>query len=462
MIVIITVLMLLLVHNNVKAQSQNEFLRISGTAMVYKGQTVYLRGANIHNTPWDNGWKGNVNNIIIGEADYQKLAQMGGNHFRFGLTVGMWRDTKQQFFQMLDQQISYARKHDVWILLNLFSTPNDQESSGWHCNDLAGQEGPLGEFWVDIANRYKNEPAIIGYDIINEPGWCNGWDYWFNMAERIATRINSVDSNHLIFVSSTDGGTFPRKLSPNNIVYEMHHYEPGGGTHCQATSQQYTYPGTFPMWGDPATYWDKAAMAAPFTGSNWASLEYNIPSMSWAKQNNLPLYVGEWGMASPACVHGAGQYEKDTADLYIQKGLHHAYYVWRHLANYWGIFPHERGIFTPNYQEKYDAAVASFANSIRPNFDGVDMNPTSTPSPTALPTSLPTQTPTVAPTIPAGLPGDANNDGFVDGLDYVVWLNHYNTQVTVGASSGDFNSDGKVDGLDYIIWLSNYNTTPTF
>jgi len=69
------------------------------------------------------------------------------------------------------------------------------------------------------------------------------------------------------------------------------------------------------------------------------------------------------------------------------------------------------------------------------------------------PSILPTKTPTP---IVSGKPGDANGDGKVDGLDYVVWLNHYNQSAT-GAGSGDFNNSGKVDGLDYVIWLNNYN-----
>lgn len=51
--------------------------------------------------------------------------------------------------------------------------------------------------------------------------------------------------------------------------------------------------------------------------------------------------------------------------------------------------------------------------------------------------------------------GDANNDGDVDGLDYIIWLNHYNQNVS-GVINGNFNGDTKVDGLDYIIWLTNY------
>lgn len=64
-------------------------------------------------------------------------------------------------------------------------------------------------------------------------------------------------------------------------------------------------------------------------------------------------------------------------------------------------------------------------------------------------TGVPTATPA------AITPGDANGDGYVDGLDYVIWLNHYSRQAS-GISNGDFNSDGNVDGLDYVIWLNHY------
>lgn len=54
------------------------------------------------------------------------------------------------------------------------------------------------------------------------------------------------------------------------------------------------------------------------------------------------------------------------------------------------------------------------------------------------------------------LPGDANKDNRVDGQDYVIWLSHYGTATTRGATDGDFNADGTVAGQDYVIWLNNY------
>lgn len=55
-----------------------------------------------------------------------------------------------------------------------------------------------------------------------------------------------------------------------------------------------------------------------------------------------------------------------------------------------------------------------------------------------------------------GKPGDANGDNLVDGLDYVLWLQNYNTSAS-SVNKGDFNGNGFVDGLDYVIWLQNYN-----
>ena len=59
---------------------------------------------------------------------------------------------------------------------------------------------------------------------------------------------------------------------------------------------------------------------------------------------------------------------------------------------------------------------------------------------------------------PTVSPGDANNDGLIDGLDYVIWINHYGDAATLGPAQGDFNNDHVVDGVDYIIWLNNYRS----
>ena len=60
--------------------------------------------------------------------------------------------------------------------------------------------------------------------------------------------------------------------------------------------------------------------------------------------------------------------------------------------------------------------------------------------------------------VPDSLPGDGNGDGWVDGLDYLLWAGNYATHPGPDGdiSDGDYNDDGWVDGLDYLLWAGEY------
>jgi hypothetical protein len=110
-----------------------------------------------------------------------------------------------------------------------------------------------------------------------------------------------------------------------------------------------------------------------------------------------------------------------------------------------------------------NATFVWWANSNSFNDDGVvSSTPTTSSFPSLTNTPRPTNTFTITqtftPTVTIVIKqGDANNDGKVDGIDFVIWLSNYNKVVLNGASQGDFNRDGKVDGVDYAIWLSHYS-----
>jgi hypothetical protein len=66
--------------------------------------------------------------------------------------------------------------------------------------------------------------------------------------------------------------------------------------------------------------------------------------------------------------------------------------------------------------------------------------------------------------IPVVVPGDANGDLKVDGLDYLVWADHFGDDPAAdppgSPGNGDFNQDGVVSGLDYLVWVGNFGNGP--
>lgn len=412
--------------------ASDEFLQVSGRNFIYKGQTVQLRGSNVHNQVWDNNWHGSVNSIQLGEADYAKMAQMGGNHFRFGLAYGMWSDNKTSFFAALDKQIEWARKYNVWILLNLFTTPaHCYEGYSNKCGiwNSQSEQDQLVAFWVDIANRYKDEPAIIGYDVLNEPV-PNSSTQWTQIVQRVRDAVWAVDQNHLIFNNLNDPGNLQR-VNGNNVVYEVHDYSPLAFSHSSGGT---SYPGTVSDWCG-SFYWDYNAMKNGSSSCTNVALRFNVNHYI---QNNLPLYSGEWG--SRAVYSGYKQYIKDKGQVLNELGIHGAHYVWRHSQENWGLYPPQPGSALVPYDTELEQIIRNyFANAVRPNFGG---GPPIVSSPG--PTSGTGGNPTPVPTQPSGssspyktltIPGTIQGEDFDNGGQNVAYFD-----TTSGNTGGAYRS----------------------
>jgi hypothetical protein len=415
-------------YKNTKA-SADDFLQSEGSDLLYKGNKIVLRGVNFDNIPAMGAGIGtnNIDSINIKEEDYAKLAEFGGNHVRLGTSYTWYEQNKNKYFEKIDQQISWAKKHGIWVTLLTFTNPdgNDGCYEGYseYCSiwTNTNYQKQLLDFWLDITNHYKNEPAVAGYDLVNEPtppgpNWC---ETWFNLAQKWRNQIAAVSPNQLVFIEACSDPTFDRifKEADNttkakNVVYEVHDYDPMAITHpgYNATNISNAYPGNAKAWVngvEKTMYFDKTT----FAGSRYP--DYSTAkaySVNWARQNNVPIYIGEWG--AQGWVPGYAQFIKDKAEIYTDLKINHAYYTWRHDVNTgwkWGLFP-KTGGFEALDAAKINAAKVAFANSFRPNFNTTSQTtqPTAAPTmsstprltntPTPIVTPQPTRTPTPHPT----------------------------------------------------------------
>jgi len=181
------------------------------------------------------------------EIDLTRVSDMGMNAVRFGMNYWIFEDDanpytyKQTGWDWIDTNIEWARNNEVYLILNMHTPQGGYQSQGtgdalW--NDTESQNRLIA-LWKAIAEKYKDEPQIAGYGIVNEPIPTQSIDQWSDLAQRIIDEIRTVD-NHIIFAEqaiSVKGVAepdpelnFPR-VTGENIVYEFHTYEPFQFTH---------------------------------------------------------------------------------------------------------------------------------------------------------------------------------------------------------------------------------------
>lgn len=182
----------------------------------------------------------------------------------------------EEGFKMTDDLLDWCTANKMYLILDLHAAPGGQgkdanisdydttKPSLWE--SMANQDKMVA-FWKKLAERYKNNTWIGGYDIINEPNWNfsgtnqNGCDETKNeplraLQMRITKAIREVDTNHIVIIEGNCWG--------NN------------------------YKGMFPLWDDNMVlsfhkYW---------SNNDTAAIQ---DIMNLRKEQNVPIWLGESG-----------------------------------------------------------------------------------------------------------------------------------------------------------------------
>lgn len=201
-------------------------------------------------------WKLFKDNYVTRE-DINYLKKTGTNTIRvpfhyklFTNEDYMGLDIAQDGFQRTDSLISWCRDAGIFIILDMHDAPGGQ--TGDNIDDSFGYPWLLVspesqklflDIWTKIASRYKNEPVILGYDLLNEPIAPYFGDDMpkLNAAleplyKRAVAAIRQVDKNHVILLGGAqwDGNfdVFSDWKFDDKIMYTCHRY--GGGTNADA------------------------------------------------------------------------------------------------------------------------------------------------------------------------------------------------------------------------------------
>ena len=353
-----------------------------GVSLVSEGQTSKMlfwenqqKGANYFNAVPTREWfeSAAAANIKLVRLTYEKW-KGAERDFLIG-NVDEYHGIVEADFQKLSRVLDIADSLKIKIVITPISLPGAR----WAQSNNRVKDGRLWKeekyheqtcrFWKDLSQRLKDHPAIVSYNIQNEPHpeifngkysfWKNDLPKWYETIKgtpadlnlfyrKVISSIREVDKETPIVVSPGLYATpwcfsYLEKIDDPHIVYSFHVYEPYQYTTLRLNDGKYEYPGKVPVDNDPPLEFDmnKTAMAG-----------YLKPVSEWARKNNVPsnrIWAGEFGCSRK--VEGVEKYLSDLIEIFNENGWHWAFYSYR--EDVWENMDYElgTGVIPQNYWE---------------------------------------------------------------------------------------------------------------
>lgn len=195
----------------------------------------------------------------ITKQDIDFLAKAGFNSIRLPMHYNLYtlpiekepvkgKDTwLDEGFKMTDDLLQWCTDNKIYLILDLHAAPGGQGNDA-NISDNDKSKPSLWEneenqrktvaLWKRLAERYKDNPWIGGYDLINEPNINftgknpNGTDEMSNaplwkLQKDITAAIREVDKKHIIFIEGNGWGNNYNGLPAiwdNNMAFSFHKY----------------------------------------------------------------------------------------------------------------------------------------------------------------------------------------------------------------------------------------------
>jgi aryl-phospho-beta-D-glucosidase BglC (GH1 family) len=175
----------------------------------------------------------------ITRADITLLHRAGFNAIRVPMHYNLFETDDAEGFKLLDRLVTWSREEHLYLILDLHAAPGGQ--TGANIDDSAGypwlfespqEQAHLLAIWHRVAARYRNEPVILGYDLLNEPippyaGLALLDSKLEPLYRKLAAEIRSVDRNHILILGGVHWDSdfsFFGKPFDSNVVYTFHKY----------------------------------------------------------------------------------------------------------------------------------------------------------------------------------------------------------------------------------------------
>ena len=187
-------------------------------------------------------WSG-FRDRFITENDIARIAAEGMNHVRLPINSRVVMDERGALIleglELIDRSIDWCRDHGLWVVLDLHGAPGGQ--TGTNIDDSPNGKPELFTnrnyqdqtvaLWAALARRYRDEPVVAAYDLLNEPLPEASRSLHSNelvaLYRRLTAAIREVDPHHLIVYEGTHWATdwsIFTEIWDTNSMLQFHKY----------------------------------------------------------------------------------------------------------------------------------------------------------------------------------------------------------------------------------------------
>ena len=279
---------------------------------------VIRSGVNVSHWLSQSDKRGAARRSYITKSDFENIAAMGFDHVRLPVDEEqLWDSTGNQeaaAFELMHNAIQWAivAKLRTIVDLHIIRAHHFIADSNPLWTNPAEQQ-KLVNLWLQLSRELSQYPNnLVAYEILNEAVADDPED-WNKVLNMVISAIRQKEPNRVIVIGSNRWqipSTFPDlKVPPNDphLILSFHFYSPMALTHHLASWSavaEYTGPVNYPGMIVDTTYYQQLSPATVAAMRTYANGYFDqkvleqemLPAIKIAKEMNLPLYCGEFGV----------------------------------------------------------------------------------------------------------------------------------------------------------------------
>ena len=274
------------------------------------------RGVNLGNAleaPREGEW-----GVTLKEGYFQLIKEAGFNSVRIPIRWNAHAaDTPPYtidpaFFERIDWAVNQAMSRGLVAVINIHHYLEMFE-------DPAAQRQRFLAIWSQIATHYKDYPDSLFFELLNEP---NGALYsyeWNRILRDTLATIRQTNPTRPIVVGPADWNSHTKlselKLpdADRNIIVTFHYYLPFEFTHQGAE------------WAQGSDAWLGTTWKGERSEKEPITWHFDIVA-NWSKENNRPIFLGEFGAYSKADMDSRALWTSFVARQAEARGFSWAYW----------------------------------------------------------------------------------------------------------------------------------------